>query len=1281
MDAFRFDVFPPTLDDLMTLTNKNGGVGLAWDPAFPALKDADGDGLRARSQGGLDPGDSTWDADGDGLSDAYELERRQAGVAFDPTKCDTDADGLTDSQEAMLGTDPARADTDNDGLGDAEEVWHQVHDATCRQTDAWAGGWDVGIDSATPFSVRVSSNPRLADGDGDGISDLAERTLAQNPDPSKRLDGQDRPYHPNVINTSPIAVYARGNAGILGPGQSFVYTTTVVTTVALDPSPLDVIVPPTLGNSPATTMLNFDPATFNTTQTVTQPSALTVRPDAASQTATITSRVQGRVHNTGIITATGQLPVTVDADKPASTLDSLQDGQYLQGSSPGRPTTVIIGGTATDAQSGVAKVEVSVNGGPWQAADGASSWAFPLQVEDGGYTLQTRATDLAGNVETPGPGITVRADGSPPSFNFLNVPTQPIVPARTTDGRWTVTLGGFIYDPQIGQFSGNGTIYLGSGVEPQSVEVLVGRQGQPAGEGGWQQATLTGPTGIQRWSVNYVFPGTVADPTGAFEVWMRATDKVGHAWQDYSGSSSLRLDAAAPLASLSDADAARPVISDTLTINGLMTDTNSIVGLDKLDVAFAPIDQVAPLADAVLLLPLDERAGSVYFTDRSGQGNHAACASPPDCPTAGAPGRIDGALQFTGAAVVRVADAASLNFDATQSFSVQAWVKPTEGDGVILRKGRAQRSYRLAVRSNGVAAFDLQNETGPVQVSGGPDLRDNQWHHLVATVSRTSGRASLYIDGVLVGSQPAAGSFASTDELEIGGQTQVLGGPPIWMFGGLDQLAVFGHALSAAEVQAMYQLADRPWQPTSLVQHGQGVTNTLWSLVVPADLEGAYQIDLRGADLLGNRSVASNAWRGVVDTLAPRVVMTATATGASYFDTAINARRSAVAYVCAAQDEHLSEADFTCPGSSAPPTRSFDNDPILQSLFPDLAIRNRLATSYTLWEPPGQISRTMRACDLVGHCATATAQLTLNPAPAGEPQAVVVAPSDESIVASSGPVSVTVSAVAVQALKTITLKLDGRVVDTANFAQADAVAQNQRTVVVTPAGEGSHSLEAQAVDWNGATQTTLFPSGFTLDTRPPALTIDTTPLTVSDTYQLGSDILRFHGQASDTVGLASVQVRVGNLPWADAIFGGGTWRIAYHVPDPEGKNLPVIVRATDLAGRVTEVTQNVAVDFSTAIPPDTTLTDSPPSVSYGNTASFSFTGTPGERGIGGFECRLDGGDFVPCSSPWRLSGLSNGSHTFEARAIDSQGFVDPQPASYTWRVSLGTTLYLPLVQR
>ncbi len=39
-----------------------------------------------------------------------------------PPVLDSDGDGLTDAEEATLGTDPAKSDTDDDGLNDREEV-------------------------------------------------------------------------------------------------------------------------------------------------------------------------------------------------------------------------------------------------------------------------------------------------------------------------------------------------------------------------------------------------------------------------------------------------------------------------------------------------------------------------------------------------------------------------------------------------------------------------------------------------------------------------------------------------------------------------------------------------------------------------------------------------------------------------------------------------------------------------------------------------------------------------------------------------------------------------------------------------------------------------------------------------------------------------------------------------------------------------------------------------------------------------------------------------------
>lgn len=55
---------------------------------------------------------------------------------------DSDGDGLTDSEEAELGTDSSNADSDGDGLSDFEEV-----EANTDPNDAddvpYAGGWAI----------------------------------------------------------------------------------------------------------------------------------------------------------------------------------------------------------------------------------------------------------------------------------------------------------------------------------------------------------------------------------------------------------------------------------------------------------------------------------------------------------------------------------------------------------------------------------------------------------------------------------------------------------------------------------------------------------------------------------------------------------------------------------------------------------------------------------------------------------------------------------------------------------------------------------------------------------------------------------------------------------------------------------------------------------------------------------------------------------------------------------------------------------------------------------
>jgi cysteine-rich repeat protein len=54
-----------------------------------------------------------------------------------------------------------------------------------------------------------------------------------------------------------------------------------------------------------------------------------------------------------------------------------------------------------------------------------------------------------------------------------------------------------------------------------------------------------------------------------------------------------------------------------------------------------------------------------------------------------------------------------------------------------------------------------------------------------------------------------------------------------------------------------------------------------------------------------------------------------------------------------------------------------------------------------------------------------------------------------------------------------------------------------------------------------------------------------------------------------------------------------------------------------------------------------------------NMAVFEFTVTPADTPT--IECQLDGGGFVPCSSPMAAPVLGAGDHTFDVRAIDAAG--------------------------
>ncbi|MBI2863697.1 MAG: hypothetical protein HYX94_03950, partial [Chloroflexi bacterium] len=87
------------------------------------------------------------------------------------------------------------------------------------------------------------------------------------------------------------------------------------------------------------------------------------------------------------------------------------------------------------------------------------------------------------------------------------------------------------------------------------------------------------------------------------------------------------------------------------------------------------------------------------------------------------------------------------------------------------------------------------------------------------------------------------------------------------------------------------------WREATLDSPGQATAN--WRYPFPEGLEGPYRIDLRATDGLGNVKVSPNQWSGDVDTVAPRVQITATVEGGK------------IRYVTAVQDFNLSQQGFS----------------------------------------------------------------------------------------------------------------------------------------------------------------------------------------------------------------------------------------------------------------------------------------------------------------------------------------------------------------------------------
>ncbi len=116
---------------------------------------------------------------------------------------------------------------------------------------------------------------------------------------------------------------------------------------------------------------------------------------------------------------------------------------------------VSVSGTASD-NVGVAKVEVSIDGGGWSLASGTTNWSFSINTTtllNGLHTISARATDGSGNVSSI-PSVTVRVINVPGAYLARISPGDP---RNVTDCVANVWIADQVYTPGSFGYSGNNT--------------------------------------------------------------------------------------------------------------------------------------------------------------------------------------------------------------------------------------------------------------------------------------------------------------------------------------------------------------------------------------------------------------------------------------------------------------------------------------------------------------------------------------------------------------------------------------------------------------------------------------------------------------------------------------------------------------------------------------------------------------------------------------------------------------------------------------------------------
>ena len=226
---------------------------------------------------------------------------------------------------------------------------------------------------------------------------------------------------------------------------------------------------------------------------------------------------------------------------------------------------------------------------------------------------------------------------------------------------------------------------------------------------------------------------------------------------------------------------------------------------------------------------------------------------------------FDGSDDFIG-----VSNAETLNFSATQNFSIELWFKSIAGGNYLLEKGNSGStsgyslffsSTTLTFRIRGVDSTNQPSVT--VANSSTVPMLDNNWHHIVATRDNYTDTLYLYVDGVnrSFASDTSVGLVGRQADLIIGADTSLTNN---WD-GLIDQVKIYNRTLTAQQVASLYNRSATGNDSDAIAYFETGpVGSSSWYAV-------AYPIDSSGAN--GTNRTSNMVNITIPDVSAPSITL------------------------------------------------------------------------------------------------------------------------------------------------------------------------------------------------------------------------------------------------------------------------------------------------------------------------------------------------------------------------------------------------------------------------